>query len=177
MMPPPAEPRHSLPKIDPSASTLEAIATLCDWVEARAEGANCGVCIANTDSSVLLRAIFPNVPASFQSAIKNIPMAPPYFGACNAVIHEAKVFTCHDMTKETRFHEDFVQLCVGHGIHSLQSWPVFGRSNAPIGTFVMAHTKFRPDPAFDPALIADAVGIAGEILQRERDQSAAITAT
>lgn len=131
----------------------EAIVRLCRRIEAMSGGAAAGVCIASADRSQIVRSLFPSVPTSFQSAIKNIPMAPPYFGACNAVIAEAKVVTCHDMTRESRFDEQFVRLCVEHGVMALQSRPVMGKDGRPLGTFVMAYRDPRDERDFDAALM------------------------
>ena len=158
----------SLP--DPNATIDEAIVSICNRVEAIAPETKTGVCIASADRSVLTRALFPSVPLTFQSCIKEIPMDPPYFGACNAVIRDGVVVTCDDLTKESRFHPAFVSLCVQHGIASLQSRPVFGRDQKPIGTFVMACSHPRDENGFDAALMQFAADAVGAVLQRELDR-------
>jgi GAF domain-containing protein len=155
---------------DPNATIDESIASICNQAEALAPETKTGVCIASADRSVLRRALFPNVPVSFQSCIKEIPMDPPYFGACNAVIRDGVVVTCDDLTKESRFHPNFVSLCVQHGIASLQSRPVFGRDEKPIGTFVMACSQPRAENSFDAALMRFAADAVGSVLQRELDR-------
>jgi GAF domain-containing protein len=121
------------------------------------------VCIASADTSKLSWAIFPNLPASFQAAIADIPMPPPFFGSCTAAMYERQVVTTNDIVTETRFDERFVRHCVEHSILSLQSRPVFGRDGQPLGTFVMGFSGPREPGDFDLALLefaADANGAA-----------------
>ncbi|HET7888400.1 MAG TPA: GAF domain-containing protein [Bradyrhizobium sp.] len=119
-----------------------------------------------------MRAVFPNLPPTFQSAIKGLPMRPPYFGACTAAMDGNEVITSHDLTTETRFDERFVQLCIGHGIRALQSRPVLGRDRFPIGTFVMGYSKPADVRDFDIALMEFAADAIGTVLQAHWDGAA-----
>jgi hypothetical protein len=156
---------------DPDASLEQSIASLCNRVEALAPGCKTGVCIANAARAELRRAIFPNVPDSFQACIKKIPIEPPCFGSCTAAMHGNTIITCHDMSKESRFDERFVQTCVRHGIHALQSRPVYGRDQKPIGTFVMSFGEPREVNGFDAALMAFAADAVGALLQDELEKT------
>ena len=62
------------------------IATLCGRVEALVPGCRAGVCIASADHTKLERSVFPNLPPTFQQAIKELPMGPPYIGCCTAAM-------------------------------------------------------------------------------------------
>jgi hypothetical protein len=83
-------------------------------------------------------------------------------------VHRERI-TCHDMTKESRFDARFVELCLQHGVHSLQSRLVFGRDQRPIGTFVMACNEARSETDFDSALMKFAADATGAILQKNLD--------
>jgi hypothetical protein len=146
-----------------------SIASVCNRVEVMAPGSKTGVSIASADRARLARAIFPNLPVTFQSSIKDLTMGAPYFGACTAAMDGDAVITSHDLTQESRFDKRFVQVCIHHGIRSLQSRPVHGRDKYPIGTFVMGYA----DPAdlrdFDVALMEFAADAVGALLQKHLD--------
>jgi GAF domain-containing protein len=148
----------------------EAVATLCNRVESLALGSRTGVCMASPDRTVLSRAVFPNLPATFQACIKNIPMAPPYFGSCTAAMDGGEIITIHDMTKESRFDERFVAVCLQHGIQSLQSRPVYGPDGCAIGTFVMGFSSARSVTDYDEALMQFAADAVGTLFQRRLDE-------
>ena len=151
----------------------QSIRALCKRFETLAPGALAGVCIADANRTQIVRSVFPGLPETFESAITAIPMAPPYFGACNAVIREGAVITCHDLSRETRFDAQFVQLCLQHGVRALQSWPVYGRDKRPVGTFVIGYGESRTEKDFDAALMKFAADAVSELLQAEIDSQSA----
>jgi hypothetical protein len=153
----------------PGVVLQDAIASLCDRVDRLARGCRTGICIANPERTELERAIFPNLPTSFQSSIKDIPIGPPYFGSCTAAMDGDVIITCHDMASEARFDERFVATCVQHGIFSLQSRPVHGRDGKPIGTFVMTFAEPRVATDFNVAVMNFAAEAVSALLQRELD--------
>lgn len=148
-----------------------AIATLCQRVEALAPGATTGVCIASPDHARLERAIFPSLPRSFQATLTDLPMGPPYFGCCTAAMDGNTVITVHDLDHESRFDESFVRACLNHGIKSIQSRPVYGRDQQPIGTFVMGYGEPSEDQRFDAPYMEFAADAVGALLQKELDQA------
>ena len=156
---------------DPGVAIEASIASLCDRVDRLASGCRTGICIANSERTALERAIFPNLPPSFQSCIKDIPMGPPYFGSCTAAMDGDVIITCHDMASEARFDERFVATCVQHGILSLQSRPVHGRDGKPIGTFVMTFPEPREANDFNVAVMDFAAEAVSALLQRELDSA------
>jgi len=81
--------------------------------------------MANEDGSRLKRAFFPNLPLTFEQAIRDISQLPPYFGSCNAAMHGREVITTDDMNQETRFDDRFVAHCLAHSIVALQSRPIY----------------------------------------------------
>lgn len=84
------------------------IATLCGRVEALVPGCRAGVCIASADHTKLERSVFPNLPPTFQQAIKELPMGPPYIGCCTAAMQGRQIITVHDLEKESKrpLHRD-----------------------------------------------------------------------
>ena len=152
------------------AAFEDAIADLCKKVEALAPGARTGVCIASVDASTLERAVFPTRPSSFQSAIQNLPMGPPYFGNCTAAMNGREIITTEDFATETRFDEQFVKHCIRHGILSLQSRPVFDADGRPLGTFVMGFEEPRAATDWDEALMLFAADAVTRLLRRGEPQ-------
>lgn len=152
--------------VDPSFH--DDVLSLCSHVEALAPGARTGICMANEDGSRLLQAFFPNLPPTFQEAIRDIPQLPPYFGSCNAAMHGREVITTQDMNQESRFDERFVAHCLQHSIVALQSRPVFNNDGKPLGTFVMGFSTPRAVTDFDVALMEFAADAASELLRRNR---------
>ena len=71
----------------------DAIAAICNRVEAVAPYSKTGVSIASDDRARLWKAVFPNLPKTFQAAIKDLPMGAPYFGACTAAMDRDIVIT------------------------------------------------------------------------------------
>ena len=143
----------------------ETIAILCKRVEALAPGSRTGVCIASSDGAMLQKAVFPNFPSSFQSAIREIPMGPPYFGSCTAAMDGHRIITTEDFETESRFDSRFIAHCLGHSIRSLQSRPVYGEDGRPLGTFVMGFSEPRTARDFDEALMLFAADAVSGLLQ------------
>ena len=158
----------SLDVTDPLESQ---IATLCGRVEALVPGCRAGVCIASADHTKLERSVFPNLPPTFQQAIKELPMGPPYMGCCTAAMQGRQIITVHDLEKESRFSDLFIATCLSHGIRSLRSRPVYGRADAAIGTFVMGYGEPSDDQRFDLPYIDFAADAVGAMLQRELDRT------
>lgn len=132
--------------------------------------AKTGVCIASPDRRRLVKSVFPNLPETFQSSIKDLPTGPPYIGSCTAAMDGNTVITSQDLSTDTRFSEFFVNLCIQHGVRSLQSRPVYGREGRPIGTFVLGYAQPRELRDFDGALMEFAADAVGALLQEELDR-------
>src|SRR5689334_10618528 len=96
----------------PSEGLDVQIAVLCSRVEALVPGCRAGVCIASADHTKLERSVFPNLPTTFQEAIKDLPMGPPYIGCCTAAMDGKDIITIHDMEKESRFSDFFIATCL-----------------------------------------------------------------
>ncbi len=143
------------------------IASLCGRVEALAAGCRTGVCIASADHSKLERSIFPSLPPTFQAAIRDLPMGPPYVGCCTAAMDGKTIITSHDLSKDSRFSNFFIEACLKHGIRSLQSRPVYGREGQPIGTFVMGYAEPSDDQRFDAPFMEFAADAVGALLREE----------
>ncbi len=149
----------------------EAVAILCKRVEALTPGSRTGVCIVSADGGMLERAVFPSLPDSFQSAIRNIPMGAPYFGNCTAAMNGREIITTEDFATEARFDERFVEHCMQHSIRSLQSRPVFDSDGKPLGTFVMGFGVPRTATDWNEALMAFAADAVTALLKHdEREQ-------
>lgn len=155
--------------VDMSLET--AIATLCQRVEALAQGSRTGVCIASADHSKLERAFFPSLPPTFQAALTELPMGPPYFGCCTAAMDGNTIITIHDLDHESRFDESFIRACLSHGIKSLQSRPVYGRDGKPIGTFVMGYGNPSEDQRFAAPYVEFAADAVAALLQKQLDEA------
>lgn len=109
---------------------------------------------------MLERAVFPSLPPSFQTAIRDIPIDSPYFGNCTAAMDGRAIITTEDFATEERFDPRFVAHCLQHAIRSLQSRPIFADNGRPLGTFVLGYREPRAASGFDEALMrfaADAV--------------------
>jgi len=147
---------------------LDGVLKLCQHVEALVPGSRTGICMANEDGSRLKRAFFPNLPLTFEQAIRDISQLPPYFGSCNAAMHGREVITTHDMNQETRFDDRFVAHCLAHSIVALQSRPIYDGEGKPLGTFVMGFSEPRAATDFDITLMEFAADAASELLREAR---------
>lgn len=140
-------------------------------MEALVPGCRTGMCMANADGTKLQQAYFPTLPRSFQDAIRDISMYPPYFGNCTAAMHGNEIITTPDMNEEKRFDERFIGHCLSHSIVALQSRPVLDSDGRPLGTFVMGFFEPRSTNDFDIALMDFAADAARDLFKRERDTS------
>ena len=151
----------------------DGVLKLCRHVGALALGSHTGICMANEDGSRLKQAFFPNLPPTFQQAIRDISQLPPYFGSCNAALHGREIVTTHNMNHETRFDARFVAPCLAHSIVALQSRPVYDSEGKPLGTFVMGFSSPRAATDFDIALMDFAADAASELLRQARGKGVA----
>jgi hypothetical protein len=155
----------------PSASLDDALTSLCERVERLAPGSIAGLTICNPARTHIERAIFPGLPASYSGAITMIPLSPTNFGSCVQAVAAGEIITCPDIEGETRFDPRWRQLCLDHGLRSLQSRPVYLRDGKPFATFVLAYREPREETAWNAALMTFAADAAGLAIQDELDRT------
>lgn len=151
-----------------SSAFESGVLNLCRHLEILVPGCRTGLCMASPDGTKLQQAFFPTLPASFQDAIRDITMYPPYFGSCTAAMHGNEIITTPDMKEEKRFDERFIAHCLSHSIMALQSRPVLYSDGRALGTFVMGFSEPRSVTDFNIALIDFAADAAREMFKRER---------
>jgi hypothetical protein len=152
------------------ASLDDALASLCERVETLAPESIAGLTICNPARTHLERAIFPKLPASFSGAITDISLVPVDFGSCVKAVTSGEVITCPDLASEARFDPRWRQLCLDHGLRSLQSRPVLLRDGKPFATFVLAYREPREETAWNAALMTFAADAAGMAIQSDLDR-------
>jgi GAF domain-containing protein len=143
-----------------------ALASLCHRIEALAPHAVAGMTFCSADGSVIERALFPSLPASFAGAIRDVSLAEPHFGSCVKSVATGQIVTCSDIANDPRFDPQWKQLCLDHGLRSLQSRPIVVKGR-PSGTFVLAYREQRDESEWDAALMSFAADAAGAKLQTD----------
>ena len=146
------------------ASQDESIETLCVVAEQLRPGATVGGGIIDGRSAKFDRVVFPSLPASHFSTLRNIPIGPPYIGTCAQAVCEERLVVCPDLATDTRFDDGWRRLYLGLGIHSVQSAPVFSYKGKALGTFVVAFRK--PRASFDLEITTFGVYAMRTILQK-----------
>jgi hypothetical protein len=148
----------------------ETLASLCERVESLAPDSIAGLTICNPSRTHLERAIFPGLSRTFADAITAIPLSPTDFGSCVKAVASGETITCTDIARENRFDARWQQLCLGHGLRSLQSRPVYLRDGKPYATFVLAYRQPREETDWDAALMSFAADAAGHVIQSDLDR-------
>jgi GAF domain-containing protein len=152
------------------ASVDDALISLCDHVEALASGSIAGLTICNPSRTHIERAVFPRLP-QFAAAIRAIPLSPSDFGSCVQAIAHGEIITCPDIAEEKRFDPQWQRLCLDHGVHSLQSRPVYLPDRRPYATFVLAYRRPQKETDWDVALMKFAADAAGLIIQSDLERA------
>lgn len=148
--------------------TVSSLISLCEHVEALAPGSIAGLTICNSSRTHLAHAIFPRLP-EFAAMIAAAPLSPSDFGSCVQAVALGATITCPDIVEEERFDPQWRRLCLDHGIHSLQSRPVYLRGQKPYATFVLTYREPREENVWNVALMTFAAEAASLILQSDAD--------
>jgi GAF domain-containing protein len=147
----------------------EALTALCLRAEQLASGSVAGLTICNPARTHIERALFPKLP-EFAGAIRDVPTHPVNFGSCVKAVTSGDVITVSDIERDTRFDPRWQQLCLSHGLRSLQSRPVLLRDGKPYATFVLAFQEPREETAWNVTLMTFAADAAGLALQEDLDR-------
>jgi hypothetical protein len=117
----------------------EALRLICDIAEEAAAGASAGTTIVHPDGKTIAEGFFPSLSPHFSSGLRLLPAVPPFVGTCAEAIYERTIVTCTNIANDNRYDAGWRQLCLGAGINSVQSVPVFiPEKRRAVGTFVMA---------------------------------------
>ena len=142
---------------------FDALHGLCQKVEALAPGSFAGVTISNAGHTHIERAFFPTLPYSFSAAITHVPLEPADFGSCVKAISRGQPITCPDIQSDNLFDPRWREVCLNHGLRSIQSRPVYV-GGKPRGTFVLAFREPKPESEWDAALMTFAADATSEAL-------------
>jgi hypothetical protein len=145
---------------------LSRLIKLCHHVEALAPGSAAGMTLTDQDHTRIERALFPSLPASFSTALTDVPLEPSGFGSCVKAIACGEPITCPDIPADRIFDPAWREVCLSYGLKSIQSRPVYvnGKSR---GTFVLAYRDARPESEWDGALMSFAADAATEALSKQ----------
>jgi GAF domain-containing protein len=151
---------------DRSQSLIDTLATYCKLAEQRIPGAIAGYTPADPTGMLIKQAVFPNLPRSFQGAIKAIPLAIPYTGTCAQAICTGIAVASDDITVDARFDTGWRRLCLDNGIKSLRSKPI--RVDPCEGTFVIGFKHATTPDDWDDALMTEFADLAAEAIKRHK---------
>src|SRR6185503_14887757 len=104
---------------------LTRLIKLCHHVEALAPGSAAGMTLTDQGHTHIERALFPSLPDSFSQALTDVPLNPSSFGSCVKAIACGQTITCPDIEADRQFDEKWRSVCLGYGLRSIQSRPVY----------------------------------------------------
>lgn len=131
----------------------EALTELCHAVERLCPDGHAGMTISDAHNSKFERAIFPSLPPSFAEAIRGVPIGDPFVGSCAEAVFRGQLVSSDNLAKEVRFTPRWRDLCLGAGLQSIQSQPVFSSEGRALGTFVLGYREARQADAWDAELL------------------------
>lgn len=146
---------------------LSDLVKLCRKLESLAPGAVAGMTLTDEKHTHIARAFFPTLPDSFSQALTDVPLIPSSFGSCVKAIACGQTITCPDIEADRMFDEKWRSVCLGYGLRSIQSRPVYVSGKAR-GTFVLAYREPKPESEWDAALMTFAADAAGDVLARSQ---------
>lgn len=144
-------------------ANLSDLVELCCKLESLAPGSFAGMTLTDEKHTHIEQALFPSLPNSFSQALTDVPLSPSDFGSCVKAIACGHTITCPDIEADQLFDEKWRSVCLGYGLRSLQSRPVYVNGKAR-GTFVLAYREPKPESEWDGALMAFAADAAGDVL-------------
>lgn len=146
---------------------LSDIVGLCRKLESLALGSIAGMTLTDEEHTCIEQALFPSLPDSFSQALTDVPLVPSSFGSCVKAIACGQTITCPDIEADRMFDEKWRSVCLGYGLRSIQSRPVYVSGKAR-GTFVLAYREPKPESEWDAALMTFAADAAGDVLARSQ---------
>jgi len=150
--------------VDGGAPALLVLVAICKLMEAEDTEAIAGITAIDPGRAGFDRAVFPGLPPDFSAAITTVKLQLPFIGSCAKSVGTGKTVTCTDIAGDTEFDPIWRKLCLGCGVQSLQSFPIFSADGRSIGTFVLCYREPSHESRFDKYVMETGARLAALVL-------------
>jgi diguanylate cyclase (GGDEF)-like protein len=150
------------------ASLGEVLNTLTQSIERIATDCFCTILLLDRDGRRLLAGAGPSLPPEYMAALNGLEIGPAV-GACGSAAFLNETVIVEDVATDYRFAlaKDHV---MGVGLRSCWSVPIRDSRGAVLGTFAMYHRQPVKPRALELRLVEAAAHLAGNAIERLRDE-------
>jgi CheY-like chemotaxis protein/PAS domain-containing protein len=148
-----------------AGSLPTALDALVRWVE-RCTSARCSVSLVDPARQVLIHGAAPSLPAAFNAAAHELPIADGV-GSCGTAAATGMVVIVDDIATDPRWAM-FRETAREFGLAACWSQPVLASSGEVLGTFALYHDVPATPTPDDRQLMSDAALVAALVIERAR---------
>jgi diguanylate cyclase (GGDEF)-like protein/PAS domain S-box-containing protein len=145
--------------------------SLVEVLEEQSDEMLCGICLVNSDGSLLEPIAGNSLPANFREGLAGGVPIGPRSGSCGTAAHRKQAVAVSDIATDQLWTE-FKDLALRNDLRSCWSTPIFSNRGDVLGTFAIYHKEPRePDPRAE-SIVDVATRIAGIAIERARSEAA-----
>ena len=153
----------------PLEEVLSELTAAIDRLEPRTRSA---VLVTDESRRSFETAVSANLPQTYTSRLAGVEITDIPVGTCCKAVSCGEAVTSVNVAEDTRWTDEWRDLCLQHGIKACHSVPIFGESGKPMGTVVLGFdTPREPDPR-GRRLAELGAQIAGVAIDRSRAEAA-----
>lgn len=149
----------------------ETLVELIRFVEAEEPGIRCGILIVANDGTHFQRAIGPQLPEAYHTALAGAAIDPPYRAPCAEAADQGVPVVAPDIAGDERWPQEWRALALSAGLAACRSTPVFGPDGEMLASFDMYYGELRALHPDNPELIEISTHLAGIALAGNRSQA------
>lgn len=148
-----------------AGSLAEALDTLVRWIE-RSTTALCAISLVDRDRQRLMHAAAPSLPAAFNAAATDLPIADGV-GSCGSAAATRQAVIVTDIATDWRW-DRYRAIAAEHQLAACWSQPIFATSGDVLGTFALYHRAPASPAPDERQLMVDAALVAALVIERAR---------
>ncbi|GFE68505.1 PAS domain S-box protein [Chroococcus sp. FPU101] len=150
----------------------ECLKSLCASVSKLNSGVRACILLADDLRLKFYRSITPTFPSSFGQGLKDAPINELAIGTCGTAVYCGKPVICTDIANDTRWSQEWRNLCVAHGILACYSTPILGVDNLALGSLMLCFDEARSPTDWEYRLAEYGTQVASIVFEREQSNKA-----
>ncbi|MEX0928084.1 MAG: PAS domain S-box protein [Balneolales bacterium] len=156
-----------------SGNPLEKILEeLCQAVPRLNRQARSSILITGKKHRSFSRFTSPDRMTSFGERFKGLSTGDPASGTCGEAVTLGRPVSCPNIAEDTRYSEEWRNLCLAHGIKACHSKPITDMDGQPIGSFMLCFDQPGNPDKWEYRLAEFGTHIAGIAIEQNRIGSA-----
>lgn len=144
---------------------------LCLAVESIDPQVRACVLLADDHRTCFSRIVAPRFP-TFAEALRNLSFGDGWAVTRSQVVVSGEPMICPDVAKDSRWPEDWAELCLSLEISAAYASPIVEAESLPLGSVLLCFQEPKEPTEWDLTLADMATGVAAIVLSREKSDEA-----